>query len=714
MGYASPSMSRDATEKGTPGPLPLAAVFLAAFLVRLVVARELAPLALWSTPQLDARENLVWATRLAQGDFRWPSPPTHGPAYPYLLAALLKLCGGSLPAVRVAQAAVGGAAAALLALLGSRLFGRRSGLAAGLLLAVSGPVAFVDVSLWEEVLLLPLLVVALLLLVARPAPLAAALAGFFLGLASASRPTALLFVLGAAAAILFLRGWSRRGLSAVALVTAAGLVLAPVVVASSRAAGRFVFVRSFGTINLWIGNDPAGGGVQDARPNGPWDRLAGEPYREGVAPGGEEGYFLRKTLARAAADPSGLVRVLLSKAVWLTQAEEPRDNQSYAFFRAHSLLLRLLPGFGLLAALAAVGFLHAVRQRSVPALPLVFLAAGALPVLAVLAGLRYRLPVVPLVALFSGLGAAFLLETARAKRFRALALHASLAAAVLALTHLRAHAPSHVFAEELSLEGNSLVEEGKSPAAEDVFRKAAEADPRSGLPVELLARLRQKEGRLVEARDLFLRSLALDPDSRSAHFFLARTDEALGNGDAAVAEYRRATAISPLFLPARYRLGQILLSRGDADGAARELEFAVAAAPAEADPLLALAEARRAEGKGDEAVRLARRGAALAPRRIDGWLILGSLAAEAGDVPALRQAIDRARPLASGESPPLELLEAKCQRLEGRPDESYATLARLLRRHPDSALAREALLAAAHDAGREDEARALLDSLGSR
>ncbi|MGE5346778.1 MAG: tetratricopeptide repeat protein [Acidithiobacillales bacterium] len=707
-------MSRNATEKKAPGRLPLAAVFLAAFLVRLVVARELTPLALWTTPQLDARENLVWATRLAAGDFRWPSPPTHGPAYPYLLAALLELCGGSLPAVRVAHAAIGGCTAVLLALLGSRLFGRRAGLAAGFLLALSGPVAFVDVSLWEEVLLLPLVVLALLLLVARPARLSAALAGLLLGLASASRPTALLYVLGTAAAIPFLRGWPRRGLSALALVAAAGLVLAPAVVASSRAAGRFVFVRSLGTINLWIGNDPAGGGVQNARPNGAWDRLAGEPYREGVAPGGEEGYFLRKTLARAAADPAGLARVLLSKAVWLTQAEEPRDNQSYAFFRAHSLLLRLLPGFGLLAALAAVGFVRTVRQRSVPVLPLVFLAAGALPALAVLAGLRYRLPVVPLVALFSGLGAAFLFETARARRFSALWPHAALAGAVLVLTHLRTHAPSHVFAEELSLEGNSLMEEGKSSEASAAFRKAAEADPRAGLPVELLARLRQKEGRLVEARDLFVRSLALDPDSRTAHFFLARTEEALGDGDAAIAEYRLANAISPLFLPARYRLGQLLLARGDAEGAARELEFAVAAAPSEADPLLTLAEARAAEGKKTEAVTLARRGAALAPRRIDAWLILGSLAAEAGDVPALREALGRARSLATGESPPLELLEAKCQRLEGHANESYATLARLLRRHPESALARQALLAAAHDAGREDEARALLDSLGSR
>lgn len=707
-------MRREAAEPRAPRIVLLGAVFLTAFLVRLVVARELAPLALWTTPQLDARENLVWATSLAAGSPRWPSPPTHGPAYPYLLAGLLKLSAGSLPSVRAAQAAIGGAAAVLLALLGGRLFGRRAGFAAGLLLALSGPVAFVDVSLWEEVLVLPLVVGALLLLVARPGPATAALAGLLLGLASASRPTALLYVLATAAAIPFLRGWPRRGMSVFALVAAAGIVLAPAVVASSRAAGRFVLVRSFGTINLWIGNDPAGGGIQNARPNGAWDRLAAEPYRAGVSPGGEEGYFLGKTLARAAADPAGLARVLMSKAIWLSQAEEPRDNQSYAFFRGRSLLLRILPGFGLLAALAAVGLVRAVRSRSVPALPLVFLAAGALPALAVLAGLRYRLPVAPVVALFGGLGAAFLVEMVRERRGRALALHALLAAVVLGMTHLRTHAPSHVFAEELSLEGNSLVEEGKNAEAEAAFRKAAMTDPDSGLPWELLARLRHKQGLASEARDLFSRSLALDPDSRTAHFFLARTEELLGNGAAAAAEYRRAIAISPLFFPARFHLGQLLLRSGDAAAAASEFAAAAAIQPTEADPVLRQAEARRAEGKRAEAVALARRGAALAPERLDAWLLLGTLAAEAGDVPVLREAIERGSSLVRGESPPLRLLVAKRQRLEGDLDGALSTLSELVRRHPDSGLAREAFLSTAREAGREGEARALLDTLRSR
>ena len=676
-------MAREPKNEGvarSPGLVSLVAVFAAAAAVRLLISSQLSPLALWTNPQLDAQENLAWATGLAAGNFRWPAPPTHGPAYPYFLAALLRIFGGMLPGVRLAQAALGGTTAVLVTLLGARLFGRREGLAAGFLLALSGPVAFVDVALWEEVLILFLTTASLFLLATQETILSAAIVGALLGIASAARPTALIFVAAAATAILLAGKWPKRFAAAGAMIVSAGIILGPVVAASSRAAGHFVFVRTYGAINLFMGNDPAGAGVQNARPNASWDRLAGEPYRNGASPAAEERYFLKKTAARAAADPAGLARAVLSKLLWLTQAEEPRDNHSFAFFRDRSLVLALLPGFGLLAALGAAGLLRAARSRPVQALPLFFLAAAALPPIVALAGLRYRMPVVPLLALYGGAGAVLLFDAARGGEFRRLMAPAALAAAVLVFSHARTHGPSHVFAEELALEGNSLLELERLPEAEVTLKKATATDPRSGLPLEVLARVKQKEGKLGEARELFLSSLALEPDSRSARFFLAQTDEALGDVPSALAGYRRALSISPRFFPARFHLGKLLLQSGDATGASAELAAA----------------------------------ASLAPGELDVWLALGSAAADAGNLPALREAVDRAAALGGGDSPTVLLLLAKRQRLEGSRDGALGTLETLVRRHPESALAAAAYLETAREAGREPEARALLDSLRSR
>src|SRR6202011_1903665 len=120
------------------------------------------PLYRW--PQLDAREMLAWAERIAQGDLAVSSHPTHGPLYPLVLGALLRLTGESLAAVRLLQSVLGAATYAVTAAAAARLFGRRAGIGCGLLLAVYGPLVLVDTQLWEEAVLLPLLAVVLWLL----------------------------------------------------------------------------------------------------------------------------------------------------------------------------------------------------------------------------------------------------------------------------------------------------------------------------------------------------------------------------------------------------------------------------------------------------------------------------------------------------------------------------------------------------------------------
>jgi tetratricopeptide (TPR) repeat protein len=570
--------------------LPFIGVFLFAFIVRLAVSASLGHLGLWQNPQFDAHENLVWAQALASGDFTWPSPPTHGPAYPFFLAALLKVFG-SLGAARLAQAALGGATCVLVARTGAVLFGRPAGLAAGILLAVSGPVVLVDVSFWEEAFAGFLLSTALLLLAAKRTTASAGLVGLCLGLACAARPTALFFVFAALAAVLFLEGWTRRLASASALVLGAALVLVPTVYGSSRASGRFVFVRAYGAVNVWLGNEPASGGVQAARPNGAWDRIAAEPARAGVPPSGEEAYFTRKTMQRAGSDPAGFARVVLSKLAWLTQAEEPRDNHSFSFFATQSGMLRVLPGFGVLFALAvASAFAHEALRKGI--LPLLWLGAAAIPFLAALAGLRYRMPLVPSLALFAGAGTMFLVERAKARDVRRLGLPLVVALLALGLSHLRSHRPSHVFSEEWTLDGNAWMEMGKPAEAERSLRRALDADPKAALPLEFLGRLRLAQGRTPEAASLLEDSLRMDPDSRSAHFFLAQAREAMGLWPAAVSAYRAALAVSPDFFPARYHLGRALLLAGEPAAAIPELEKAVALQPSERPPRDLLARAR--------------------------------------------------------------------------------------------------------------------------
>jgi tetratricopeptide (TPR) repeat protein len=576
--------------KSRHGWLPFIGIFLFALGLRLSVSSSLSHLGLWQNPQFDAHENLEWARALAAGDFRWPSPPTHGPAYPFFLALLLKAFG-SINAARIAQAALASATCVLVARTGEILFERRAGIVAGLLLAISGPLALVDVSFWEESFVGLVLSGALLLLVSRKTPAGAAVAGLLLGVACAARPTALVFVLAALVGIGLTGRWSRRLAAGAALLAGAGLVVAPAVAAATRASGYFVFVRAYGAVNLWIGNDPAGGGVQNARPNGPWDRVSAAPARAGVAPKDEEAWFTRRAVERAKEDPAGFARVLLSKLLWLTQAEEPRDNHAYAFFASESEILRVLPGFGLLLCLAvASAFVRPLPRDAL--LPLLWVGAGAVPVLAALAGLRYRMPLVPAVALFAGAGAALLLERVLTREPRKVAAPAVVAALTLVSSHIRRHPPSHVFSEEWTLDGNAWMELGKPAEAERSLRRAVDADPKAALPVEFLGRLRLASGSAADAADTLEESLRMDPDSRSAHFYLGQAREALGRPADAVRAYRAALAVSPAFFPGLYHLGRALILAGDPAEAVPVLEKAVALQPSEQPPRDLLARAR--------------------------------------------------------------------------------------------------------------------------
>src|SRR5258708_5530158 len=192
---AAPPPKPQPAPRGALGWRWLLLVWAAAWGIRALVAHQLGQTALYQWPQLDAAEFLEWARRIAHGDFSIAPYPTHGPLYPLVLGALLRLTGESLAAVRLIQAVLGAAACAIVAGAAARLFGRGAGIACGLLLAGYGPLVLVDTQLWEEAILLPLLPVLLSLLVLERPPLwAAAAMGATLRLAAVAPPPALVLL----------------------------------------------------------------------------------------------------------------------------------------------------------------------------------------------------------------------------------------------------------------------------------------------------------------------------------------------------------------------------------------------------------------------------------------------------------------------------------------------------------------------------------------
>lgn len=567
------------------------AIAAIAFLVRAAVAVQLGRTALFERPQLDSFEFLLWGNGIAHGAlFHWLAP-THGPGYPFFLGLLLALTGGSLPLVRLAQAALGAGLCVLAAALGARFFeDRRAGLAAGLLLAFYGPLVYVEVSFLAEGLFVFLLTLALWTVAVRGE--VSGRTGLLLGLATATRATALpLMPVFAALA------WLRRRPRAAAWMALAWLaVVAPVLVFLRATRGSWIPVQAFGGLNLYMGNRIGASGTPTARLGGDWDLLHYEPQRLGIEDdAARERYYTKKVLGEIARQPLGFAAGLGRKALWLLQDDEIRESHSLYFFRERSSALRLLPGFGLLFPLSAWGLWLA--RRRLPAEAVAYLAAMAVSCVAIIVSSRYRLPLVPLLAASAGGAAVWAFDRLRARRWRELAPAAAVLALAALVPHVRDHAPSRNLAEEWALTASSL----------------------------------QSLGRLEEARRAVERALAADPGSALAWLQEGRLRLAARDAAGAERAFREAARRGPNYQRAHLELGMLYRRKGEpaeAERALRRSLWLVPDDPATLAELAGLLAARAASdtAAGGEAAGLLRRLLAIDPSNGAAWTMLAGIA----------------------------------------------------------------------------------------
>lgn len=692
---AAPSDPRPSVpaRRGAWEPAPLGwaaglAVFAVALLVRWIVGGQLADEPLFRSPQLDSLQYLTWGRRIAAGDFIWPVPPPHGLGYPVLLGLLLSLFDGSLDAVRSAQSFLGAGTCALVAACSSRAFGRVAGIASGLLLAVYGPLAWIDVSILAEGLLVFLLALALwtVSLEGRPEVRAIA-AGLTLAAALLVRPTAIALLPGLLVALALARrnsaGWrldwrgDRRGWGAAGLLLASFLLLAvPVIWKISKENGAFVPVQGHSGFAFYVANGPHGDGLPSPRIGRGWEELETEAVRAGIRdPAARDQYYRDKTMAAIRESPGHYMGLFASKALWLVQAAEVRDSHSYEFFRARSTLLRLLPGFGLLFALALGGLAACVLRRRMPP-PEVLLGLLGFAVLTIITmvGTRYRMPMVPFLAILAGPAVALGWEAAREKRFRDLGIVLGAIVLGAGIAHVRDYPPSRDFAEEWTMSGSALETQERWPEALAAYEQALTSDPGYVTALEGVGRLRIKQGDLRGAEEVLRRVLQIKPDSQRAHYYLGVALMQTGRPDEAIGEMRSSLSLAPEDVPTMQTLGGLLLARGDAEEAAGVYRRLVEMTPGDGNAWLALARLEGARNRAAEGLPAARKAAELLPQNPEAWLVLARLALDTRDAATAETALQRVDTLIGRSHPQVALSWAMLYRLQGRETEAAEIL----------------------------------------
>jgi tetratricopeptide (TPR) repeat protein len=546
------------------------ALFALALALRLFYIHEIRSLVWFDVPLVDGASYFRIAHTIAGGDLLagrgafWQPP-----LYSYFLAILLRIAGPGMGFIYAVQSGLGALSCVLAAGIGARVGGPRAGIAAGLVMALYGPLIHFDAQPLIPVLHIVLALGGLALLLrgagaeptATPRRVAWGGAGFLWGLAAISTPNILLAAPPAAAWIAW-RGARAAGAPGVrwraVLLFLAGvsLPIAAVAVRNLAVSGEPVLISSNGGINFYIGNNPDYDLTVRIRPGGEFERLEEQPENLGIlGEAARSRWFTARAVDFLVHYPGAALRLYGRKTLDLLAGREIPRNEDIYDYRRTSILLRALVWrfaiafpFGLVAPLAAAGVVAVFRDRKAAdsarptaLLLLLYTGAYALSILLFFPTDRYRLPIVPVLAVFAGvcLGSP-------AALLRSRAVLAALALGLVAF-NLDATTPRQSWPEEEALN-----------------RAYA---------------LRMK-GRLDEARAECLKAIDLNPRRIDPRNMLAVMAAEAGDREEAVQRYREVLELTPDFIDVRRSLGEVLRALGRVEEARREWQIAAGLAPA--------------------------------------------------------------------------------------------------------------------------------------
>ena len=527
-------------------------VFVLAYAVRIVYVLQIRHVVYFDVPLVDGPNYFRMARAIASGSLAgghevfWQPP-----LYAYLLAILFVTVGTNMVTIYAVQAAVGSISCVLVYLIGRRLFGPRAALWAGLITALYGPLVHFDAQPLIPVLHIVLVLAGLLMLLRRRG----FGAGVLWGLAATATPNILLVVPAASWWV-----WRRQRTAVVAGLFVLGVTLPVLAVAArnSIVAGDPVLISSNGGLNFYIGNNPDYDRTIRLRPGGEFERLAQEPENLGIVKASARSRYFAARAWRFLRDyPGEAARLYVRKTKDLVAGREiPRNQDPYVYRRESSLfsllLWRLVLSFpfGVAAPLALAGLVVGSRGAAAAAPPedsrsglrllLLYTVVYALSVLVFFPTDRYRLPLVPAIALLAGNA----LAAAPACLRRPGVIGALLCGVVL--FNLDALHPGETYPEEEALN-----------------RAYA---------------LRTK-GRVEEARQAYLQAIALNPRRIDPYNSLAAIAAERGRWHEAVERYRDLLEIAPDFVDIRRSLGEAYLASGRKEDARREWRLAIQLAP---------------------------------------------------------------------------------------------------------------------------------------
>lgn len=564
----------------------------------------------YNSPILDPQLNDYWARALVSGDWTVPphadnpeireSPYGRPPGYPWLLGGIYAVSGSSYHGPRILQFFMGMLLIPLLYLLGSRLFDVKTGLVTAALMAVYWGNPYFEGELnspvWECALLVGIFLLFLKHIQSGKKSLLFC-TGLLCGISLLFRPN-LLMVLFFMALYLLGQGFvdklplRRVVLKMIMLLLAVSLPVVPVLIRNWMVSGELVFISYYGGVNAYIGNNPHSDGVSPTIPD--LDEMAGMEswncfnYPELVRGLGERldqpdlsfadasSWFYKKAMRFLLEHPLKATAMTLKKAWYFWGPHTISDSKVVFFEKRNSRLLRFLPGFTLVAALALTGFLLLLKSRKDldrrHGLLLVFIVSYFFSILPFFMSERYRFPVMPFLLPLAAVALVQVENALREKNFQGLAAPLLLIAGAVILLGAELYPYTPNEATWYLHRGFAYAGKGQQQEALQEFEKALEVDPAQGEAMLQIGYLHAAMGDRDQALARYLQALEVKPENPYVLNNLGYEYYLRGDYPKACSYFEAAIERRPRYTRPYYNLGNALLKMDQAKEALKTFE----------------------------------------------------------------------------------------------------------------------------------------------
>ena len=464
-------------------------ILFGALLLRIIYLAIYSGMPDWDMLTVDNYYHLNWAKDIASGNIFGDTTYFRAPFYIFCLALVFSLFGASLTIARIFGLVIGLSSLLLTFLTGKKLFSKRTGLIAAAVQSVYPVILYFESELLLDplfMLLLQLSVYFFVLWYREQSISSLVFMALSLGLASITRPTALLF-LPLVIVFLYLSStlWRQRVKLIAWFTLLLALIILPITIRNSVVGGEAVLISSQGGINFYIGNNKQSDGVTAAMPEplgNNWKiddiRYLAESETTGeLKPGAVSDFWYEKTFDEILEKPLQWGALFLKKLYYNFSNREISNNRNLAyFFSQHPILkFNFLP-FAILFALSVLAIVTGYRSHWGIRLLIFLIFSYSVAVALFFFSSRFRLPLLPFYFILSAVGIESLIRLSKqGYRRYLLPVAAAVIAAIFSVAPI-APLPAGRQVQHWVSQGLFHYANGDAGTAIDYFYKAVKID----------------------------------------------------------------------------------------------------------------------------------------------------------------------------------------------------------------------------------------------